>query len=440
MVSPIMVRIPIAPSLEIELSNRTRVYVRPTGRTIAPFNDPVGQTQVGNRSLEDWQKDAIESAGFMAVSELTPPCVVIPDTLFCTGQTLRDFVEGASGQNAVAVLMESRFGRLTTPVQPGVERITDGWRFREIRFDSGGSEPCKDVLLDPREKPFDVPVKNPYLGVETLEFSIAGAPLMTLHHWVHILWANQVYGGIDLLQGSRLMFGLRIVWAAIRALSLNKWKVMGKLNKIGKNCDIHPTAVIECSTLGDNVTVGPNARILLSTLGDGVDIMSGANVEFCTLGERSIVSENTVLRFSTLYAESVASQYLMQQCVLGRRAVTTSGAYSMDLNFDRDIRVPLDGQLHSTGQRFLGSAFGHNCRVGTGFWMASGRMIPNDYFVIRDPDAVLSRLPDGLSQGNPLAVRGRHLEPLGGVRSLPETAPSPLDSTPPSETPPADVR
>ena len=110
------------------------------------------------------------------------------------------------------------------------------------------------------------------------------------------------------------------------------------------------------------------------------------------------------------------------------QTAATSGAYSMDLNFDQEIRVPLDGALHSTEQRFLGSAFGHNCRVGTGFWMASGRMIPNGYFVIRDPDAVLSRIEPGLEGGNPLSVQGRHLVPLGSPEAPESSAASPSGS------------
>jgi hypothetical protein len=72
--------------------------------------------------------------------------------------------------------------------------------------------------------------------------------------------------------------------------------------------------------------------------------MAGAMVEACTIGERAVISQQTVVRFCVLYPEAIASQYLMQQCVLGRGAVTTGGAFSMDLNFDGPIRVPLDGK------------------------------------------------------------------------------------------------
>ena len=103
--------------------------------------------------------------------------------------------------------------------------------------------------------------------------------------------------------------------------------------------------------------------------------MAGAQVEFSTLGEKATVSEHSVVRFCLMYPESVASQYLLQQSVLGRRTVTTGGAFTMDLNFDNPIRVVRDGELLSTGQNFVGSAFGHRARIGTGFWLASGRTI-----------------------------------------------------------------
>ena len=112
------------------------------------------------------------------------------------------------------------------------------------------------------------------------------------------------------------------------------------------------------------------------------------------------------------------SQYLLQQSILGRGTVTTGGAFTMDLNFDREIRVMLDGHLHSTGQHFLGCAFGHGARIGTGFWLASGRSIPNDYFLIRDPNETLSRVGDDLPEKEALVVKGQRLVPLSAERRV----------------------
>lgn len=382
------------------------VYIEPSGRLIAPFGDPPSDALILNRSLADWRVEAL--AGFTVVDAPTPPCVVIPDTLFCTAGALEALVEGAGGQNAVLVVDDARFTTNFVHIQPHATQVEGGWRFEKVRFVSGGDEPAKDVRFDVDEQPFDLPAPNHYLGTEQIELSITKHPVLELHHWVHILWANQFAGGIDIRNTPTWKFIAKGLWAVIRAFSFNKWKVLGKLNTIGKGCDIHPTAVVEGSTLGDNVSVGPYARVLFSTLGDGADIMAGAQVDVSVVGPKAVVSEHSVLRFSVLYPEAVASQYLMQQCLLGRRAVTTGGAFSIDLNFDADIRVPLDGKLWSTGVRFLGSCFGHRCRIGTGFYLASGRMVPNDYFLIRDPAQVLSKLPEGLGPG-PIVVDGKTL-------------------------------
>ena len=157
------------------------------------------------------------------------------------------------------------------------------------------------------------------------------------------------------------------------------------------------------------MSVGPFCRVALSHLDDGATIMPGAQIDLSVVGKGATVAENTTLRFCVVFPGAFAGQYLMQQCVLGRDCITTGGAFSIDLNFDQEIRVPLDGVLRSTGTRFLGSAFGHRCRVGTGFWMQSGRMVPNDVFIIRDPGAVLAKIPGDAPTDRPLIVDGKTL-------------------------------
>lgn len=390
------------------------VFVEPTGRRIEPFGDPVGETPVNNRPLSVWLEEAITGAGLTRIDAPTPPCLIIPDTLFTTAGALRAFVEGAAGRDAVLVLKQSRFGVQTTPVQPGVVACEAGWRFDAIRVISAAGAAPVDVVVDPDEKVIEFPAPAFYQDGGTMQIGLAKHPVMTVHHWVHVLWVNQLVGGLELRNTPTWQFVLRGLWGVLRAFSLNKWRVLGKLNRIGKGCDIHPTAVIEGSTLGPGCVIGPYARVMFSTLGEGVQVMPVAQVELCVLGDRAVVAEQSFLRFCVLYPEAVASQYLMQQCVIGRRAITTGGAFTMDLNFDQDIRVPLDGALHSTGTRFLGSAFGHRCRVGTGFWMASGRMVPNDYFLVRDPTRVLSKLPPGLADQGPLVASDGVLRPVKG--------------------------
>lgn len=388
-----------------------KVFIEPTGRRIEPFGDAVGATPIGNRRLDERLAEAIAGAGLTPIDRLEPPCLVVPDTLWCTAGALRQFIDKAAGRDAVLVAQTCRFIEATAKVQPDVHPVEGGVRFDKIRLVIDGAEPV-EVAIDLDEEPVDLG-SLPYVSDQSMPFGLPRDVVMTMHHWVHILWANLFVGAVDMRNTPKWRLLTKGAWAALRAFSLNKWKVMGKFNTIGKGCDIHPTAVVEASTLGDGVVVGPFARVIASNLGDGAQVWPYGLVEVCTMGPRSVVTEHSTLRFSVLYPEAVVGQYLMQMCVLGEKVLTTGAGFTMDLNFDRSVRVPLDGALHDTGSPFLGAAFGHRSRIGTGFWLASGRMVPNDYFLIRHPDQVLSKLPPGLAEQNPVAVQGRGLIALG---------------------------
>lgn len=387
------------------------VWVEPTGRRVEPFGDLAHELPILNRPLSSWQREAFAGAGLAPLDALRPPCLVVPDTLFTTAGALRAFVDGAAGRDARLVLKRSRLGEQTTPVQPGVTAVETGHRFEAVRWVSGREDrPPVDVVVDPQERVIELAGLAAY-GVDA-SHSIARHPVMTVHHWVHLLWANQLAGAIEYLATPRWRLALRALGAAARSRSIDRWKVLARMSRIGEGCDVHPTALIEGSTLGDGVTVGPYARVLFSTVGDRATVASGAQVEMSVLGPRTLVTEQTVLRGCVLMEGAVAAQYLMQLSVLGRGAVTTGGGFTMDLNFEDDVKVMLDGELRASGARFLGSAFGHRCRVGAGLWLAAGRSVPNDYFVVRDPGQILSKLAPGLGASGPLAVVGRELVPL----------------------------
>lgn len=389
----------------------TRVFVEATGRVIAPFGDSPGEALLHNRPLRAWQREAFAEAGLEEVDSPAAPCLIVPDTLLTTGAVLRRFVEEAAGRRAVLVLQGSRFGEYNLQVQPNITRVEGGWRFDQVRFEGGGDE-AVEVLIDPEEKVISIPVPRHYFGSETLELSLARAPVMLIEHWAHILWANQMVSALAARRRPRWRWVLWALWAALRAGSLNKWRVLGEMNRIGKGCDIHPTAVVEMSVLGDRVVIGPHARVRFSTLGDGCFIMGGAQVEHSVLGEGCAVSQDCALNFSVMYPGAVCSMALTQLTVFGRQVITTLAAYCIDMNFERNIRVPLDGALYDIGRRTLGCAIGHRAKLGTGVWVASGRMIPNDVFVMQDPSAVLHRLPEGLAGEGPLMNRGGTLVPV----------------------------
>lgn len=388
----------------------TRVFVEPTGRRIQPFDDPIGATLILNRPLRQWQAEAFSDADLVVVPTLEPPCLVVPDTLFAPGTVLRAFIEGADGEDAVFVLGQSQFAIWSTPVQPGVHEVEAGYMFDAIRFVTQCGASPRPVVVDPQERVVEVPVPPQYTGEGKAVIALARRPALTLHHWVHVLWANQAAQAYETLATPPPIMGLRLLWAVLRARSGNRWKVLRRFSTHGRGCDIHPSAIIEGSTLGNRVTVGANARVLFSHIGDDANIGTDAQVEVSVLGEGSWIPQQSVIRGCVLYPGALATG-MTQQSVFGRGAMT-AGPAIFDLNLERDVRVELDGHLVSSGQRVLGAALGHRVRIGSGVSIASGRSIPSGYFIVADGAQSASRIPSGLGEAVPLIVKDGVVQPM----------------------------
>jgi carbonic anhydrase/acetyltransferase-like protein (isoleucine patch superfamily) len=189
-------------------------------------------------------------------------------------------------------------------------------------------------------------------------------------------------------------------------------RLLRAASRIGEGCEIHPTAVIEGSILEPGVKVGPFAVVRFSRVGEGSWIQDHGKLTLSVLGARSLVSAGSTVNFCLGHEQASFSQILMQLSVLGRRAITTGGGFLMDMRFDGEVRVMHQGRPQGVGSRFLGSAIGHDTMLGTGFWLAPGRSIPNGAVVVRDPDRVVRRIPARVEPGTVLVPRNGALVPL----------------------------
>lgn len=388
------------------------VVVQRTGRRIHPFDDPMDDVLVHGRPLVHWRRQAFADAGFTEVDHAEGPHLVVPDTLLTTGAVLDRLWAGAGPAGAVLALRDSAFGRQSTAVQPDVVAVDGGWRFDAVRVVGTEAGDPALVWIDPEEQVVDLDLPAPFrMDDRPGEISLPRHPVITLHHWAHVLWANQAWAAAQARALPAWRGALSVASAVLRARSLNKWRILGKLNRIGRGCDIHPTATVEGSTLGDGVTVGAYARVIFSHLGDGATVMPGAHVEASTLCEGATAAQMTGLRACVLYPGAFHGQSMMQASVVGRDALTTLASYCIDLSLDGTLKVPLDDALHDLGTNFLGAAVGHRARLGTGVWLAPGRAIPNDTLWIRSPDDVARRVPSTTGAG-PWVTRGGTLARL----------------------------
>ena len=404
-----------------------RCHIIETGVRIAPSLDPVGDTPVANRPLRSWQEEAIQRCGLElaeAGAGVSGPCVVLPDNLFVTWPLMKAFLAevlrlqplhpAALKLERSAMVHENHHlqGLEVDIVAPN--RATA--KFPLVYLPAGADwspdlEALAVVPVMPQERVVEMDVPEHYFGKPKTIVPLTSMSAMVLRHWSHIVRANLAALGAEGMSDPWWRKTGRILWALVTALPPTKARIMRRISRIGRGCKIHPTAVVEASTIGDGVTIGANAVVSFSTIGDGAWVQDLAKVSLSVLGEKSFVTSGTMMNFCVLYPEAAASQRLMQLTVLGRKCITTGGAFLMDMHFDEDIKVPIDGELTSVGSRFMGSAIGHGARLGTGFWLAPGRAIPNGMTIVRQPEDVIRSVPAEAPEGAVVSDRGR-LVPL----------------------------
>lgn len=224
---------------------------------------------------------------------------------------------------------------------------------------------------------------------------------ISVESWVHIYFASIIYGNFG--RASRLdrdieksVFAkLKLLWHAI----LEQKQILSASGavKIGKNCDIDPSAIIRgpCE-IGDNCAIGAGVIIDNSTIGSNVTIDAGCTLMMSTVGNGCFLPFRSSLYLTHVMENTIIAQNTcLQMCVIGRNSFIGAGSTFTDFNLiaQKPIRaVNIDGELSAVSQIVLGSAVGHNCRIGSGMVVFPGRMIESDVVLVASPQRrVISR-------------------------------------------------
>ena len=439
-------------------------FVLKTSRVLTPWNDHVASVPVHNLPLHHALPAALSLGGaenvFVDVARgevgEAGEALVTTDDLWITPELVAAFVRKARSYGKASILAVRRglFTEFTSPLQHLREVDPGGgaclvyplvWVPDISRWTPGGDlveeEQLTPLPIDLEVRPMEIPVHKVFSADEKFLLPLTHLACVRICHWMHILRANQV----GLLAWGARLFAVqphRLVWAAIRAMSVNKFKVMQKLTTRGRGCEIHPSAVIEASTLGDNVEVGAGAVIRFSHLGNGVRISDQANVQYSVLGDGATVARMGMLQSCVLFPGANSGHYGLQLCVVGRDTFVGGEVILGDFRPEGTIKVRHEGELHSTGTRVLGCAVGHDCQIMMRATFYAGREIPNGYRIIGPPRDIVAKIPLGLPPGEPLMAHDGVLEPYSQRRPSTETAPTPPQaatavSRQPSEDPTA---
>ncbi len=386
--------------------NAFRVIGAPT--SVRPFG-PADSLPVLGEPLADARRRELAAAGFVEEVERTTaggraagadrPVLLVGANVFLNAACARALLAAAP-----------RGGRLVLRA-PGWAEVAGGAASRAIEVAvvppsraGAGSEGAvvpgtpsiaalPAVELDADERLFSLAE-----GPESLGVAAPRRVACDVRSWADLLWTNLFAMTARVRNLSPAAGAWAVARAAARSLSLNRWRIAGRLVERGRGVDVHPSAVVEASVLGEGVRIGPGAVVRGSVLGPGCEVEELALVVGASLGRRARVQRQGMVKFSVLFDEASIGG-VVQLSVLGRGAAIRGGAYSLDRRLDdRPVRLRGAAGLVEAG-RALGCALGDGAALGSGVWIAPGRDLPAGVRIARSRRDVLASIPEALGAG-----------------------------------------
>jgi acetyltransferase-like isoleucine patch superfamily enzyme len=404
-----------------------KAYMVRSDRTVEPFGDHPRDCLVTNRKLGDIQEEVLRRLGLELepVPASAPPHdpaehIVFEDSLLFTRELMQRFIAESRGlgKHTVCALKPGLVTRHsmvpTQDVRAYADRVEYGLRY--VPAGRAVGEPVP-VVIDPEQFSELFPMPEHVRGPDEYRVPMTDLVLVQIDHWVN-LWAASM--GMLLAGVARLRKAprARLLGLALRARSANKWKILRQLNRIGRDCDIHPTAYIEGSTIGDNVMVGAGSIIRLSVVGDRSSIGSNVTIESSVIGDECAVDAGSGTFCSVLYPRTISSSRLIFVSLCGRDTFIADAAFLADFRLDgKPISVTKRGQAVDTGVLALGSCLGHGVYLGAGCLVAPGTAVPNWQRIIPEKRRVISKFnSDGTIPGHRRFVlrRGPRKRGAGG--------------------------
>jgi hypothetical protein len=370
------------------------------------LGDALEEARVLDKPLSRWRH--AQASAVQGATTVRGPALLVGRDLWVSPGMRRGFVRAASRRGGDSPL------RLVRP-EDGPAATADPLRrlpreAQHILFDLWYLPEGVEVSLDPalgalpealeRAPGLDVEatthevstdVDGGMAGVQSdasLSITIASVAAAPVGHWVELGRANLLAIGTRILGAGPARGLLTLLWAALRAMSLNPFKILQKTTRVGKGCWIHPQAVVEGCVLGDNVKVDACAVLRGCVLGDDVKVGACAVAEYSVLGEGSELQKQATAVLSVVYPGARIGG-LLQVGVAGRGVRQKMGSFGTDMNLNGVVRVPSPDGLVPVDIGYQGVCLGHGCFVASGVWIAPGRVIEAGRVLLRPEGSVV---------------------------------------------------
>ncbi len=362
-----------------------KAYMMRNDKRIEPFNEPAHDCLVLNQTIADAQAEVfsrmgIESVSILDMSEIadSEEHLVLGDNLYFTPELFSEFVGRSRSQKSAAVCaLKHGVTTLRTATSVQDVKTCQGYTEYNLRYfpEAKHKGVARAIIIEPDDFSASIATPHHMCGAEKYLVPMTERFVIQIDHWVN-LWAANIAailaGGARLQKSSKA----KLLFLALKARSFNKWKILRQLNRIGRNCDIHPTAYIEGSVIGNGVAIGAGAVIKESVIGDNALIGNGVIVEESVIGEKSTILNGHIL-YSVLYPGCFSVAEMISASMAGRDTFIGLNATLTDFRLDgKNVTVLKNGVAVDSGNTFLGSCLGHEVYLGSGCVVAPGRTVP----------------------------------------------------------------
>lgn len=392
-------------------------YVIEDEQHVLPFNEPASLLTIGLKPLKLHQEDIItgylgkdsELGGvYYDPSEIVGiqgEALAYRDNLWFDEEFFTYFMDHALKQKqavrAAFSAKDKAFSTYTLPLSTDFirEKDDDGndiYLMDLYYFPDGYTKDIKPIVIpsDAREIGFYSVPDFMTMKQGNLTHYTPMRAAISVETWVHVYFASIICGNfaragrLDYKIETSVFQNLRLLWRAV--LEQKQLLRSSATVKIGKNCSIDPSAVITGpAKIGDNCSIGAGVVLDNCTIGDNVTIDAGCVLMMSTVASNCFLPFRAALYLTHVMENTIIAQNTcLQMCVVGRSSFVGAGNTFTDFNLiaQKPIRtVDQNGELRSVGQIVLGSAIGHNCRVGSGMVIMPGRMIESDVVLVASP-------------------------------------------------------
>lgn len=371
---------------------------------IAPFCEPARDLRIQNTPLWLWQRNLlaeyVDREMFVPPGSSMPatqgPAIAYRDNLYFDAAYLAAFVKEARQRgHAVRAAFSGddlAFREHGLPLSTSYTRQGDLYLVDLWFFPDGPVADTEPLVIDLQAREIGYYHVPTYMADRSgdLVFQVPLRALVAIDSWVHVIMADIVFGLFT--RGARFeerlrrdpFFKLRVLMRAM--YEATQVLECSQLVRVGRNCVIDPRAVIHGpTTIGDNVTINAGAVIENCIIGNNVNISQGVQLMLSVVGDGTFLPFGAGIFMTTVMENSmVAQNTCLQLSVIGRNTFIGAGSTFTDYNLvPKPLRARAsDGELHPSARPVMGSAVGHNCRLGSGLVVYPSRTIESDVVIV----------------------------------------------------------